>query len=126
MSRAGGEVAISGLAINVDAKTADPLNGMPAPLSTPSGKSEERRRSQRRPHIVEAFLSSPTGGNRLEGTAIDLSKHGIALDVNRPIATGTFQRLEMGAGPQKTVREVRILSCRQESNGTFRIHATFS
>jgi len=98
---------------------------MHASSAIATNKADERRRSDRRPHIVEAFLSSPTGGNRLQVTSIDLSKHGIALDVNRPIATGTFQVLELGIGPQKMVTEVRILSCRQESNGCFCVHATF-
>jgi len=90
-----------------------------------SDKAEERRRSDRRPHVVEAFLSSPTGGSRLPVTSIDLSKHGVALDIRKPIATGMFQVLELGIGQQKMITEVRILSCREEANGCFRVHAAF-
>jgi hypothetical protein len=98
---------------------------MASTLAKASDKSEERRRSDRRPHVVEAFLSSPTGGSRLAVTSIDLSKHGIALDVKKPIATGMFQVLELGIGPQKMITEVRILSCREEADGCFRVHAAF-
>jgi hypothetical protein len=98
---------------------------MPSLSAKASDKPEERRRSDRRPHVVEAFLSSPTGGSRLPVTSIDLSKHGVALDINKPIATGMFQVLELGIGQQKMITEVRILSCREETSGCFRVHATF-
>jgi hypothetical protein len=91
----------------------------------PSKVAEERRRSDRRAHVVEAFLSSPTGGSRLEVSSIDLSKHGIGLCLKKPIAAGTFQVLELGIGPQKMVTEVRILSCRPQAEGGFHVHAMF-
>ena len=58
-------------------------------------------------------------------TSIDLSKHGVALDIKKPIATGMFQVLELGIGSQKMITEVRILSCREELDGCFRVHAAF-
>lgn len=98
---------------------------MAASPSIQSNLAEERRRSDRRAHVVEAFLSSPTGGGRLQVSSIDLSKHGIGLSLKKPIAAGTFRVLELGMGSQKMVTEVRILSCRPEPEGGFRVHATF-
>jgi len=49
----------------------------------------------------------------------------VALDIRKPIATGMFQVLELGIGQQKMITEVRILSCREEANGCFRVHAAF-
>ena len=91
----------------------------------PASPSRERRRSERRPHTVEAFLSSPTGGDRLEVASIDLSRHGVGLRLMKPIASGTFKALELGLGSQHLITEVRILSCRQEKDGSFRVHAAF-
>lgn len=56
---------------------------------------------------------------------MDLSKHGVRLSVNRPIASGTYQRLELGEGLQRLVREVRVLSCRTQADGSFHVHAEF-
>lgn len=56
---------------------------------------------------------------------MDLSKHGVKLSVNRAIASGTYQRLELGDGTPRLVREVRILSCRAQADGSFQVHAEF-
>jgi hypothetical protein len=98
---------------------------MAATSSIPKHIANERRRSHRRPHVAEAFLSSPTGGQRIAVASIDLSKHGIGLSIKQPIAAGTYQILELGMGSQKMVSEVRILSCRPGSEGSFHVHATF-
>ena len=74
---------------------------------------------------MPAVVSSPTGGNRIEVVSMDLSRHGVRLSVNRPIASGTYQRLEMGDDTPRVIREVRILSCRSQSDGSFHVHAEF-
>ncbi|HSU67642.1 MAG TPA: hypothetical protein VLJ39_12275, partial [Tepidisphaeraceae bacterium] len=79
----------------------------------------ERRRSSRKPHVSEAFLSSPTGGRKIEVSSVDVSRHGVRLCVGSAIAAGIYQRLESGTGEQQTVREIHILSCRPEPDGTF-------
>jgi hypothetical protein len=56
---------------------------------------------------------------------MDLSKHGVRLHVSQPIVSGTFQRLELDAGPRAVVREVRILSCRPQPDGSYQLHAEF-
>jgi hypothetical protein len=85
----------------------------------------ERRRSQRKPHVVEAYLASPTGGKKLGVSCVDVSKHGVRLKVAQPIATGTYHVLELGFDAQKRGGEVRILSCRREADGAYHVHAEF-
>ena len=90
-----------------------------------SDRLEERRRSPRRPHVAEAQLSSPTGGNVIEMKSVDLSRHGVGLSLKAPLATGTFHILKLGLGSQQIETEVRILSCDQTEDGSYRIHAEF-
>ena len=97
--------------------------GFDSALRVPS--QPERRRSRRRPHVVGAFLFSPTGGSKIAVASVDLSKHGIRLSVREPIACGTYHRLELGMGEQQTASEIRILSCRKEPDGTYHVHAEF-
>lgn len=100
-----------------------------AASSSPSRASDpphsERRRSPRRPHVAHAFLSSPTGGKRIEVLSTDVSRHGICLRLSDPIARGTFHRLEFVAEMGRPAREVRILSCEERGDGSFHAHAEF-
>src|ERR1700712_5784174 len=76
---------------------------------------ENRRRSERRPHVAEAWLASPTSSDpsdRLEVSSLNLSKHGIAFEVPVAIPTGSYYRLQLGMGMQRMTTEVRIISCR--------------
>jgi hypothetical protein len=93
--------------------------------SASSVPASERRRSPRKPHVVEASLGSPTGGKPLKVTSVDLSKHGVGLSVAKPIAAGTFHVLNLGLGTQRIAGEVRVLSCRKEADGSYRVHAEF-
>jgi hypothetical protein len=101
---------------------------MPA-SGNPSRASEslalERRRSPRRPHRVAGALCSPTGGGRIEVFSVDVSRHGICLTLRRPIAGGTFHRLELASEAGRPAREVRILSCNPQHDGAFHVHAEF-
>jgi hypothetical protein len=98
-------------------------------LRTEVPKSREgmpdRRRSPRRVHVVEASLVSPTGGPSMEVTGVDLSKYGVGLNVKKPIAAETFHILNLGLGAQKIVGEVRVVSCRKQRDGAYRVHAEF-
>ena len=94
-------------------------------LKSPAAPTNERRRSPRKPHVVEASLGSPTGGKPLKVTSVDLSKHGVGLSVAKPIAAGTFHVLNLGLGAQRIAGEVRVLSCRKEADGSYRVHAEF-
>lgn len=102
-----------------------PVTSAISPQTTPVPGGAERRRSPRRPHVAEAFLSSPTGGNRTEVSSFDVSKHGVGITLKSPIAAGTFHLLQFGVGDQKIATEVRILSCQREPDGSFRAHAEF-
>lgn len=90
-----------------------------------SEQLEDRRRSPRRPHVAEAQLTSPTGGTPVDMKSVDLSRHGVGLSIQKPLATGTFHILKLGLGTQKIETEVRILSCDRAVDGSYRIHAEF-
>src|SRR3954447_20219192 len=97
-----------------------------SPTVTPKSTvphSEERRRSARRAHIVEASITSPTGGPAIEVTGVDLSKHGVGLSVGKAVAAGTFHLLTLGLGAQRIVGEVRVVSCRKQGDLVYRVHA---
>ena len=102
-----------------------PVTSAISPQSTALPMGHERRRSQRRPHTAQAFVSSPTGGGRTEVACFDLSKHGVGLTLTTHIPAGTFHRLELGLGEQKIVTEIHVLSCQRQDDGTFRVHAEF-
>lgn len=92
---------------------------------TPVPHSPERRRSPRRPHVVEASLTSPTGGPAVQVTGFDLSRHGVGLTVPRIFPPGTFHLLTLGLGAQRIVGEIKVVSCRKQPDSTYRLHASF-
>jgi hypothetical protein len=100
-------------------------------METPAiteGKSD-RRRSPRKSHIIEAWISSPTAkaeGERLEVTAIDLSKHGVAFDTLFPLPVHAFFVIEIGFGDQRLCCEIRTVSCRPMGQRLFHIGAEFA
>lgn len=88
---------------------------------------DERRRSQREPYVAEASLASPTAkdpADRIEVSALNISRHGIAFELPKSIPTGAFYVLQLGMGPQRMKSEVQIVSCRS-GNGTFHVGAKF-
>lgn len=94
----------------------------------PSITTEERRRSPRRAHTVEAFIISPTATNpyeRREVTSINLSKHGVAFDFTEPLAKNTYFLMEIGLGDQRIVSEVCIIACRAIEEGMYQVGAEF-
>jgi hypothetical protein len=88
-------------------------------------KSDERRRSPRREHVVEASITSPTGGPAIKVTGVDLSKHGVGLSLGKFIPSGTFHVLTLGLGAQRIVGEIRVVSCRKQGDSVYRVHAEF-
>ena len=94
----------------------------------PSISLSERRRSERQPYVVEAFIISPTAtseAERKEVTSINLSRQGIAFDFEQPLAKKTYYRMEITLGGKKTVTEVKIVSCRPIEDGMYQIGAEF-
>ncbi len=90
--------------------------------------TQERRRSERRPHIVEAWVWSPTAidpMDREEVTTVDLSRHGVAFNLPQSLPAGSFHMIEIGIGEQKIVAEIRIVTCRELENGLHQVGAEF-
>ncbi len=88
---------------------------------------DERRRSDRKPYVAEAWLASPTAtdpADRIEVSALNVSRHGIAFELPVAIPTGVFYVLQIGMGPQRLVTEVRIISCRA-GDASFHVGAEF-
>ena len=98
---------------------------LPVKPKYPVPQNPDRRRSPRRPHAVEASISSPTGGPAIGVTGVDLSRHGVGLSVAKPITAGTFHTLTLGLGAQRIVGEIKIISCRKQADATYRVHAQF-
>jgi PilZ domain len=90
--------------------------------------TSERRRSERKPYVVEAFIVSPTATcqtERKEVTSVNVSRHGIAFDFEMPLAKKTYFKMEIAVGEQRTVTEVKIISCRPIEDGMYQIGAEF-
>jgi hypothetical protein len=89
---------------------------------------KERRRSERKPHVVEAWISSPTAtdlADREEVTAINLNRHGLAFEADGPLPLSTFYLIDIAMGEQRMYSEIRIISCRPTANGRSEIGAEF-
>jgi len=102
----------------------------PSPTSAarPEPKGFDRRRSLRTPHVAEAWICSPTATRpeeKIEVTAINLSRHGVAFEIPAALATSQFYVMEIGVGDQRLVSEVRIISCRKAENGAYEVGAEF-
>jgi hypothetical protein len=93
------------------------------------GRSEkERRRSERKPHVVETWISSPTAtepSDREEVTGVNLSRHGVAFESERPFPVNTYHIIDIAMGEQRMYSEIHIVSCRPTANGRSEIGAEF-
>ena len=98
----------------------------PIPRKKPS--DDDRRRSERVPHVVESWISSPTDfdkNQQQEVRSVNLSRHGVAFDTDKEMATGAFKIIEIGLGQQRMISEVRIVSCRKTDEGHYEVGAEF-
>lgn len=89
--------------------------------------ADDRRRSERRPCICEAWIWSPTSSeddDRRLVSALNLSRHGVGFESDQPVEPGTFHRIELRLGPQTIRAEIRILHCRR-GDGGFEVGAEF-
>jgi len=105
---------------------------MSTPLLTPIPRrkpsEDDRRRSTRVPHVAEAWVCSPTDfdqEDKIEVRAVNLSRHGLAFDLDTDMATGSFKTIEIGIGDQRVRSEIRIISCRQTDEGHYEVGAEF-
>lgn len=95
---------------------------------TKKKNEDDRRRSERKPHVVEAFLASPTATDDEEPhevTSVNVSRHGVAFNYDQPLPEGAFFKIDISIGEQHIASEVRIISCRKIGEGNFEIGAEF-
>jgi PilZ domain len=97
--------------------------------SSPAAEAHKnnRRRSERKPYAVEAWLSSPTAKDpkdRHEVIGVNISRHGVAFELPVAVPTGAYFIFEVGYGAQQLRSEVRILSCKKHEE-RYRIGAEF-
>ncbi|HEX4124875.1 MAG TPA: PilZ domain-containing protein [Tepidisphaeraceae bacterium] len=100
---------------------------MPTVSPTTESPRTNRRRSERRAYVVEAWLASPTATNpkdRHEVVGVNISRHGVAFELPVAVATGAYFIFEVAYGAQQLKSEVRILSCKKH-DGRYRIGAEF-
>jgi hypothetical protein len=94
----------------------------------PRDLERERRRSARTPHIVQAWVFSPTAtrdDDRREVQALNLSRHGVGFEVPTAMPIDSFFMVEIGVGEQRLRSEVRIISCKRNGAGAFEVGAEF-
>jgi len=100
-----------------------------SPSRSPSHTAtHERRRNERKAYICEAFINSPTaidGSERVEVTAVNLSKTGLAFDCTEPLPKKAYYVIEIGMGEQRLISEIRIVSCRPIEEGIYQVGAEF-
>lgn len=87
-----------------------------AKLAAPAYKTQgdDRRRCERRPYVCDAFIFSPTATSddeKIEVSSMNLSRHGVAFEVNTELTVGSFWRIELDMGEQSMVSEIRIIRC---------------
>lgn len=98
-------------------------------LPSIAAAQSDRRRSPREPHVIEAWISSPTAthqSDRIEVTALDLSRHGVAFDTAVALPIHTYYIIEIGFGDQKLRCEIRTITCRPIGQKSFHIGAEFA
>src|SRR3954452_9665897 len=87
-----------------------------------------RRRSERTPHVVQAWVVSPTAtraDERREVQALNLSRHGVGFELPTAMPVDSFFMVEIGVGEQRLRSEVRIISCKKNGAGVFEVGAEF-
>jgi len=127
---AAGEFCIEG--VNTGGTPAD-VSNVNTQTPTVAGDVErveatgtERRRSERHGYIIEAWLGSASAGQEREEVAtLNLSKHGVAFQLMRPVEVGTFHVLEISMGVQKLVSRVVIRRCQPVDNQFWDVGAEF-
>jgi len=95
---------------------------------TLSPPTKERRRSERKEHVVEAWIISPTATKateRVEVTSVNISRHGVCFSLARAIPTGAYYVIEVLMGEQKIVSEIRVIACRKDAGGFYDVGAEF-
>ena len=95
--------------------------------ASPAAVPHERRRDARKVQTCDAFVASPTDpdpARRWEVASVNLSRHGIAFTSPKPLPARGYFKIDLGFGPQRLVREVRVTHCRPAEGG-FEVGAEF-
>jgi len=88
----------------------------------------ERRRSPRHDYAVAAWLSSEAGiikSNQKQVQVFNLSLHGVGLKSPDAISEGAIHWIVIGNGPLHLSARLRVVSCRAEADGQYRIGGEF-
>jgi hypothetical protein len=89
----------------------------------------DKRRSARVPHVMDAWICSPTAvdpvDERVEVRSVNISRHGVGFVVDHELATGAFWIIEIGIGDQRLMSEIRVMNCRKLEGGEFEVGAEF-
>jgi hypothetical protein len=100
-------------------------------LTSPGSKSAqpagaERRRSKREPYIMDAWLI-PAGQPeaRIQVVTLDLSRHGVRLQVSKPLLAESCHALELKANGQRVTMDVVICRCLPMEDGFWDVGAEF-
>jgi len=93
----------------------------------PKLASDERRRSERKPHIIEAWLRPgvESAAEPIEVTGLNISQHGAGFVARQELRAGTFWWVEIGLGTQRMSTEIRVVSCRENDTGGYAVGAEF-
>src|SRR5688500_3834645 len=104
---------------SLNAKT---MGGPKSEVDTGNG----RRRSERRPYIIEGWLSRPNNPNdEREVVYPNISQHGVAFKLPERLEAGQFFAIEIGLGDQRLISEIRVVNCRPAEGGMFDIGGEF-
>ena len=98
-----------------------------APSKAKSGS--DRRRSQRTTGGLAASIHSPTdtaAAARIPVAGLNVSKHGLAFSVDKPVAVGAYFMLDLPSDKAKPEREILILHCKPIDGGRFGVGAEFA
>jgi hypothetical protein len=90
--------------------------------------AKDRRRSERKKHVVEAWIMSPTAtkaSEKVEVTSVNVSRHGVCFSLARPVPEGAFYSIQVMMGEQKILSEIHIITCRKDATGRFDVGAEF-
>jgi len=96
------------------------------PLESETVKTDERRRSFRRPLGVVATMSRLINGeavNPLQVLVINTSEHGYGMRTHASFPRGDLYELRIGSGEGESRKTVRIVSSRQREDTLFDIGA---
>lgn len=90
--------------------------------------AENRRRSQRQPRTAEAWVYSPTSTDpdeRLKAATVNLSRTGVAFEIDHSLPTGAYFRIDIHLGDQRISSEIHIVSCRAVTSRQWVVGAEF-